>query len=112
MDIKTRQSGDVTILDLRGKIVIGQGDEQLRAAVMDALASGNTKLLLNMGSVTTIDSSGVGELIGSYTTVSNRGGKLKLLNLPSKVQDILLITQLITVFDTYDNEQEAVDSFS
>lgn len=84
---------------------------ELREAVTSALQDGGKKLLLNCDAVTTIDSSGVGELVGAYTTANNKGGKLKLVSLPRKVQDILTITQLITIFETYDSEKEAVDSF-
>ena len=112
MKINTRNRDGVTILDLKGKITIGVGDVALRQAVQEALNSGTTKLLVNMGDVSTIDSSGVGELVSAYTTVTNRGGKLKLANIPNKVSDILTITQLITVFDVYENEDEAVRSFA
>jgi anti-anti-sigma factor len=111
MNISQRQVGDVTILDVSGKITIGVGDVQVRDAVHMALGSGARNLVLNLKSVTTIDSAGVGELVSAYTTVTNRGGKLKLVNLPSKVNDILQITQLITVFEVYDSEQEALESF-
>jgi len=108
---ETRQRDGVTILDLKGKITIGVGDVQLRGAVHQALDSGSTKILLNFAGVTTIDSSGIGELVSSYTTTNHRGGKLKLVSLPPKVNDILHITQLITVFDVYDTEDEAVAAF-
>lgn len=111
MNISQRQVGDVTILDVSGKITIGVGDVQVRDAVHMALGSGARNLVLNLKNVTTIDSAGVGELVSAYTTVTNRGGKLKLVNLPSKVNDILQITQLITVFEVYDTEQEALESF-
>ena len=111
MNISQRQVGDVTILDVSGKITIGVGDVQVRDAVHMALGSGARNLVLNLKNVTTIDSAGVGELVSAYTTVTNRGGKLKLINLPSKVNDILQITQLITVFEVYDSEQEALESF-
>jgi anti-sigma B factor antagonist len=111
MNITQRQVGDVTILDVSGKITIGVGDVQVRDAVHMALGSGARNLVLNLKNVTTIDSAGVGELVSAYTTVTNRGGKLKLVNLPSKVNDILQITQLITVFEVYDTEQEALESF-
>jgi anti-sigma B factor antagonist len=101
----------VAILALKGKITIGVGDVALRQAVADLILSGSKNILLELGGVTTMDSSGVGELVSTYTTVTNRGGKLKLLNLPSKVSDILQITQLITVFEVYDDEKEAVASF-
>jgi anti-sigma B factor antagonist len=111
MNISQRQVGDVTILDVSGKITIGVGDVQVRDAVHMALGQGARNLVLNLKNVTTIDSAGVGELVSAYTTVTNRGGKLKLVNLPSKVNDILQITQLITVFEVYDTEQEALESF-
>ena len=112
MELKTRSEQGVTILELNGKITIGSGDVQFRDAIQQALDSGALKILLNLAGVTTIDSSGVGELVSAYTRVTSRGGKLKLYNLPAKVHDILTITQLITVFDVYDVEQEAIASFS
>ncbi|MCX5214211.1 anti-sigma factor antagonist [Kitasatospora sp. NBC_00240] len=111
MQISTRKSGDVTVLDFKGRITIGVGDVALRSAVREALESGATKILLNLADVTAIDSSGVGELVSCYTTTNHRGAKLALLNLPPKVQDILYITQLISVFNVYDNEDEAVQGF-
>ena len=111
MKATTRTADGVEIISLQGKITIGAGDTQLREVITNAVNEGRTKILLDLSGVTTIDSSGIGELVGSYTTVTNRGGKLKLLNLPSKVNDILQITQLISVFDVYDNEREALDSF-
>jgi len=111
MKITARQSGNVTILDLDGKITIGSGDQALRDAIHQQMQGEKRDLLLNAKKVTTIDSSGVGELVAAYTTVTNRGGKLKLLNLPPKLSDILQITQLITVFEVYDNEDEAIKSF-
>ncbi len=111
MKIEKRSRDGVTVLDVEGKITIGKGDVALREAVQEALASGATKLLINLAGVSTIDSSGVGELVSTFTTVTNRGGKLKLLNLPPKVNDILQITQLITVFEVHDSEDEAVRSF-
>ncbi len=112
MDVSKRQVGDVTILDLKGRITIGSGDMQLRSAVQELLNSGATKVLINMQNVSTIDSSGIGELVSVYTTAANRGARLKLTNLPAKVADILTITQLITVFDVYDSEDEGVRSFA
>jgi len=111
MKVTQRQRDGVTILDLKGKITIGAGDLALRNAVLEALDGGATKILLNLADVSTIDSSGIGELVSAFTTVTNRGGKLKLLNLPSKVSDVLQITQLITVFDVFDDEGTAVASF-
>jgi anti-anti-sigma factor len=112
MKVNTRQKGDVTILDLKGKITIGAGDIALRNAVQEAINGGAKSVIVNMAEVTTIDSSGVGELVSAYTTATNRGAKVKLANLPAKVQDILHITQLITVFDVFDSEDEAVASFA
>ena len=111
MKIEKRERNGVTILELEGKITIGKGDVVLRDAVQQLLAGGVTKMLIHLGQVTTIDSSGVGELVSAFTTVTNRGGKLKLVNLPPKVNDILQITQLITVFEVYDSEDEALASF-
>lgn len=111
MKIDKRVQGGVTILDVEGKITIGKGDVALREAVQQALTEGATKLLIDLADVTMIDSSGVGELVSAFTTVTNRGGKLKLLNLPPKVNDILQITQLITVFEVFDNVNEAVASY-
>ena len=111
MKIDKRVKDGVTILDIEGKITIGKGDVALRDAVQQALGEGAKKLLIELGRVSTIDSSGVGELVSAFTTVTNRGGKLKLVNLPPKVNDILQITQLITVFEVFDNEAEAIASF-
>ncbi|HNU83228.1 MAG: STAS domain-containing protein [Acidobacteria bacterium] len=111
MKIDVRVRGGVQILDVEGKITIGRGDVALREAVQQQLAGGATRLLINLKDVSTIDSSGVGELVSAYTTVTNRGGKLKLVNLPPKVNDILQITQLITVFETFNDEEEAIGSF-
>jgi anti-sigma B factor antagonist len=111
MRVNVRQREGVTILDLKGKITIGVGDVALRDSIHQALDAGATKILVNLQDVSTIDSSGVGELVSAYTTATNRGGKLKLMNLPPKVADILQITQLITVFDVFDDEDEALRSF-
>lgn len=101
----------VRVLDLSGKITIGAGDVELRRLVEEALASGKTNILVNLKEVTHIDSSGIGELVACFTTVKRRGGSMKLVNLPPKINDILQVTQLITVFDVYDNEAEALKSF-
>ena len=111
MKITKREKNGVTILEVEGKVTIGKGDVVLREAVLQAIGEGPAKLLINLGEVTTIDSSGVGELVSAYTTVTNRGGKLKLVNMPPKVSDILQITQLITVFEVFETEDEAVKSF-
>jgi anti-sigma B factor antagonist len=112
MEVKKRDKGGATILDLKGKITIGAGEIALRNAVQDVVNTGTKNIIINMKDVTTIDSSGVGELVSAYTTSTNRGAHLKLCNLPNKVQDILVITQLITVFDVFDSEDEAIASFS
>ncbi|MHB8999421.1 MAG: STAS domain-containing protein [Thermoanaerobaculia bacterium] len=111
MKATTRNANDVQVISLQGKITIGAGDTQLRDVIQQALSDGKTKILLDMREVTTIDSSGIGELVGSFTTVTNRGGKLKLLRLPPKVTDLLQVTQLITVFEVYDDEAKALESF-
>jgi anti-sigma B factor antagonist len=111
MKVNVRHRDGVTILDLKGKITIGVGDVALRNAVQEAINAGSSKVVINLRDVTTIDSSGVGELVSAYTTATNRGAKLCLVNLPAKVTDILQITQLITVFDVYDSEDEAIRSF-
>lgn len=112
MKIETRNVNGVTVLAPTGKLTIGVGDVALREAVHQALEAGSRNIVLNLEGVTTLDSSGVGELVSAYTRVANHGGKLKLTTLPAKIQDILVITQLITVFEVYDNEQEAVASFA
>ncbi len=111
MKATSRSVDGVEVISLSGKITIGSGDTQLRDIIIDAVNQGKTKLLLDMSHVTTIDSSGIGELVSSLTTITNRGGKLKLLHLPAKLNELLHITQLITVFEVYENEQEAVGSF-
>jgi len=111
LSIKDREVGDVTILDLSGKITIGEGSVQLREAVRRLLDDGKKKILLNLGEVAYVDSSGIGELVSSYTTTNNNGGHLKLLNLTKKIQDLLMITKLLTVFETFDSEASALESF-
>lgn len=111
MKATTRSVDGVEVISLQGKITIGAGDTQLREVIQNALNSGRNNILLDMSGVTTIDSSGIGELVGSFTTVTNRGGKLKLLHLPAKLNELLHVTQLITVFEVYENESEAVGSF-
>ena len=111
MKASSRTVDGVEIIKLEGKITIGAGDQQLREVIGNAINSGRTNVLLDLSGVTTIDSSGIGELVGSYTTVTNRGGKLKLLHLPAKLNELLHVTQLITVFEVYENEQEALSSF-
>jgi anti-sigma B factor antagonist len=109
--ITTREVSHVTIVDINGRIVLGDEIGTLRDAVHDLVAKGKKKIVLNLADVDYIDSSGVGELVGSFTTVRNAGGELKLLNLTKKVHDILNVTKLYTVFDIKDDEFTAVKSF-
>ena len=111
MKIVERQVGDVVILDLHGKILIGEGDDALREAVTKLADAGKTKILLNLADVPYVDSAGLGEIVRTYTTVSRKGGKLKLLNLTKKIQDLLSITKLLTVFEAYESVDEAVRSY-
>ena len=111
MKFKTRQVDGVTVLDLSGRITLGEGSVTLRDAVRDVLAKGHKDILLNLGGVDYIDSSGLGELVSAYTTVKNGGGVLKLLQLTKKVKDLLQITKLYTVFDVEDDEATAIASF-
>jgi len=110
--ISTRQVNSVTIVDLSGRITLGEGSSTLRETVRDLVSKGQKHILLNLGDITYIDSSGIGELVSSYTTVSNQGGNLKLLNLQRKVHDLLQITKLYTVFDVHTDEAAAVKSYS
>ena len=112
MKMATRQIDGITILDLSGRIVLGEGSVQLRDAVKELLSKGQKHILLNLGEVNYIDSSGIGELVSAFTTVKNQGGDLKLLNLTKKVHDLLQITKLYTVFDVKDDEATAISSFS
>ncbi|GAC1402183.1 MAG: STAS domain-containing protein [Pyrinomonadaceae bacterium] len=111
LGINERQAGDVTVLDLDGKITIGEGSVALRSAIRKLADEGKKKILLNLGKVSYVDSSGIGELVSSYSSVSRDGGQLKLLNLTQKIQDLLAITKLLTVFDVYDDEAQALSSF-
>jgi anti-sigma B factor antagonist len=112
MKLNTRQVDGVTILDLSGRITLGEGSVQLRDAIRDLLAKGQKQILLNLADVNYIDSSGIGELVSAYTTVRNQGGELKLLNLTKKVHDLLQITKLYTVFDIKDDEASAIASYA
>ncbi len=111
MKIVERKVGEVTVLDLHGKILIGEGDDALRDAVTKLVDGGTTKLLLNLADVPYVDSAGLGEIVRCYTTVSRKDGNLKLINLTKKIKDLLSITKLLTVFETYDSEDEGVKSF-
>ncbi len=112
LKLHTRQVDGITILDLSGRITLGEGSVQLRDATRDLLSKGSKLILLNLGDVNYIDSSGIGELVSAYTTVRNQGGELKLLNLTKKVHDLLQITKLYTVFDVKDDEATAIASFT
>ena len=112
MDIEERVVNSVTILDLRGKLILGEGDELLRDKVNSLVHQGHKSILLNLEAVPYIDSAGLGEIVRTYTTVSRQGGKLKLLNLTKRIQDLLAITKLLTVFETYDSEPDALKSFT
>ena len=112
LDVKQRQAGDVAILDLSGTVRMGEGAISLRNAIRGLIEQGNKKILLNLASVKNVDSSGIGELIANYTTMSRDGGQLKLLKLTDKIRDLLVITKLLTVFDAYDDEAEALNSFN
>ena len=111
MKIEERTVGDVTILELQGKLLIGEGDEILREKINSLVDAGKTKIIMNLAEVPYMDSAGLGEVVRCYTTVSRKNGKLKLLNLTKRLQDLLAITKLLTVFETYDSEDEAVKSF-
>jgi anti-sigma B factor antagonist len=110
--ISERQAGDVTVLDLDGKVTIGEGSVALRNAIRRLLGEGKSKILLNLAGVGYIDSSGIGELVSSYTAVNKEGGTLKLLNLTQKIQDLLAITKLLTVFDVFEEEGAALSSYN
>ena len=112
MNIDTRNVNGITILDIHGKITIGEGSREVRTKVREVLENGEKNILLNLGDVSYVDSSGIGQLVSSYTTVTNQGGQLKLLNLTKKLEELLAITKLLTVFDSYDDEATAVGSFS
>ena len=112
MKANSRQVDAVTVVDLSGRITLGEGSVVLRDTIRDLVSKGRIKILLNLGEVTYIDSSGIGELVSAFTTVRNQGGELKLLNLTKKVHDLLQITKLYTVFDIKDDEKGAIQSFA
>jgi anti-sigma B factor antagonist len=112
MQIDERTTGDVVVLDIKGRVQLGDGDEMLKDKVNSLLNQGRRKIVLNLAEVPYIDSAGLGEVVRTFTTVSRQGGQLKLLNLTKRITDLLAITKLLTVFDTYDSEQDAVQSFS
>jgi anti-sigma B factor antagonist len=111
LELNERQAGDVTILDMTGSVRMGEGAVSLRNSIRGLNDEGKKKILLNLAGVKNVDSSGIGELIANYTTISRDGGQLKLLNLTEKIQNLLVITKLLTVFDSFDNEAEALSSF-
>jgi anti-sigma B factor antagonist len=112
IQVKTRQVGDVSVVDVAGRITLGEGASTLRDTIRGLIAKDQKKIVLNLGEVSYIDSSGIGELVSGFTTVTNHGGVLKLLGLTKRVQDLLQITKLYTVFDIYDSETSAVRSFA
>jgi anti-sigma B factor antagonist len=112
MQIEERIVDDVTVLDLKGKMTLGEGDELLKDKINSLVSQGHKKILMNLEAVPYIDSAGLGEIVRTYTSISRQGGKLKLLNVSKRIQDLLVITKLITIFDSYDNEGEAVRSFA
>jgi anti-sigma B factor antagonist len=111
MKIEERAVSGVTILDLQGKMLIGEGDELLREKINQLVENGTGKILLNLADVPYVDSAGLGEIVRCYTTVSRKNGKLKLLNLTKRIHDLLSITKLLTVFETYESEDDAIKSF-
>ena len=110
--LTNRQVGDVTVIDAVGRITLGEGSSTFRDTLRDLVSKGHKKLLLNLAEVSYIDSSGIGELVSGFTTVTNQGGRLKLVGLTKRVKDLLQITKLYTVFEVYDDEAEAVRSFA
>jgi anti-sigma B factor antagonist len=111
MEIEERSLESVVVLDLKGKLTIGEGDELLKERINNLMQQGHRNLLLNLENVPYVDSAGLGEIVRTYTTVSRQGGKLKLVNLTKRITDLLAITKLLTVFDTFESEADAVSSF-
>jgi len=111
MKIEERALENVVILDLKGKLTIGEGDELLKGTIQKLMDQGHNNLLLNLEDVPYVDSAGLGEIVRTYTTVSRQGGSLKLVNLTKRITDLLAITKLLTVFDTFESEADAVSSF-
>jgi len=112
MQIEERQVGEIMILDLKGKVTLGEGDEVLKDKINSLILQNKKRILLNLADVPYIDSAGLGEIVRTYTTVSRQGGQLKLVNLTKRITDLLMITKLLTVFETFDVEQDALKSFS
>jgi anti-sigma B factor antagonist len=111
MQIEERTVGDVTVLDLKGKMTLGEGDELLKDKINSLMNQGRGKILMNLEGVPYIDSAGLGEIVRTYTTVSRQGGTMKLVNLTKRITDLLAITKLLTVFETFDSESEAINSY-
>src|ERR1700693_3809395 len=111
LNIRERQAGDITVLDMNGRITIGEGSVAMRSAIRRLLEEGKKKILLNLAGVGYIDSSGIGELVSSYTAINKESGQLKLLSLTEKLRDLLTITKLLTVFDAYETESDALSNF-
>lgn len=111
LKLSTRQVGDVTVVDAAGRITLGEGSSAFRDLVKDLISKGSKKVMLNLGEISYIDSSGIGELVSSFTTVQNAGGQMKLLNLTKRVKDLLQITKLYTVFEVFEDEAAALASF-
>lgn len=112
MKLITHEKGDVTVVETSGRLTLGEGTDALREKTRELVQGGSRQILMNMAGVTYIDSSGVGELVGAYTTATAAGGEMKLLNLARRVHDLLKITKLCTVFETFDDEASALGSFS
>jgi anti-sigma B factor antagonist len=112
MQIEERVVGNVTILDLKGKITLGEGDEALKDKINSLVHQGRKQILLNFAGVPYVDSAGLGEIVRTYTTVSRQGGQLKLVNLTKRITDLLSITKLLTVFETFESEPDALNSYS
>ncbi len=112
MQIAERSVGNVTVLDVSGQITFTQGDQVFKDKIHSLIHQGQKNILVNMANVTHVDSAGLGELVGAYTTVTRAGGSMKLVNLTKKLTDLLTITKLVTVFDTYESEKEALSKFS
>jgi len=110
--LTTRKVGDVTVIDATGRITLGEGSSTFRDTIKEMTVAGNKKILLNLADVTYIDSSGIGELVSGFTTVSNAGGNLKLLNLTKRIHDLLQITKLYTIFEVFDDEAKGLASFN
>jgi anti-sigma B factor antagonist len=112
MQIAERSAGNVTVLDLSGQITFTQGDQILKDKINSLVHQGHKNILVNLGGVTHVDSAGLGELVGAYTTVTKAGGNMKLVNLTKRLHDLMSITKLLTVFDTFESEKDALTRFN